>query len=102
MIESKNIPIKPPAPNDYEAQRWAHTALRRRLIEGTWADDLEEELLLHLSLDRRESWGVADLSSNPLEQVTRQLAVLYQDQPIVTNSNDVDISPLAGREGLIT
>ena len=102
MIESKNIPIKPPAPNDYEGQRWAHTALRRRLIEGTWADDLEEELLLHLSLDRRESWGVADLSSNPLEQVTRQLAVLYQDQPIVTNSNDVDISPLAGREGLIT
>tara|TARA_R100000406_G_scaffold11227_1_gene7217 strand:+ start:2584 stop:4056 length:1473 start_codon:yes stop_codon:yes gene_type:complete len=103
MIDKNtNIPVKPPAPNSYEGERWRHTALRRRMIQGTWMDDLEEELLHHLSADRRESWGVADLSSNPLEQVTRQLAVLYQDQPIVTNSSDEDISALIGREGIIT
>ena len=102
MIDNSNIPVKPPAPNSYEAERWAHTGLRRRMIQGTWMDDLEEELLIHLSADRRESWGVSDLSSNPLEQVTRQLAVLYQDLPIVTNSSEEDIGALIGREGIVT
>ena len=99
-MSENNYPIKPPAPTSYDMERWQHTSLRRRLIQGTWEEDLEQELLTHLSSDRRETWGVADLSSNPLEQVTRQLAVLYQDQPIVTH--DEDISSLIGRTGYIT
>ena len=52
MIDKNtNIPVKPPAPNSYEGERWRHTALRRRMIQGTWMDDLEEELLQHLDRD---------------------------------------------------
>ena len=58
--------------------------------------DLEDELARHLPADRREAWGPADLSSNPFEQITRQLSVLYHEIPAVTNLNG-DISDLTSR-----
>jgi hypothetical protein len=96
----KNIPSKPVAPTSSDQARWDHTSLRRRLIQGTWEQDLEDELYRHLPADRREAWGVADMSSNALEQVSRQLAMLYHENPIVTHEQD--ISELVGREGYIT
>ena len=96
----KNIPNKPVAPTSADDARWNHTALRRRLIQGTWEEDLEDELFRHLPADRREAWGVADMSSNALEQVTRQLAMLYHENPTVTHSED--INDLVGREGYVT
>ena len=96
-----NYPPKPPSGNRYDQDRQEHTALRKRMITGAWSEDLEQELLIHLSADRRESWGPSDLSSNPLEQVTRQLAVLYTEPPTITNSSDSDLTPLIGRDGLI-
>lgn len=96
----KNIPSKPIAPTSADQSRWDHSSLRRRLIQGTWEQDLEDELYRHLPADRREAWGVADMSSNALEQVSRQLAMLYHENPIVTH--DEDISELVGREGYIT
>lgn len=96
-----NTPIKPAAPTDQDQARWDHSSLRKRLIMGAWEDDLERELRRHLPADRRESWGVADLSSNPFEQITRQLAVLYHENPSVTNNTE-DISALVGRAGLVT
>ena len=95
------IPIKPFAPNPEEQQRWEHSALRKRLILGAWEQDLEDELARHLPADRREAWGPADLSSNPFEQITRQLSVLYHEIPSVTNLNG-EISALTAREGLVT
>jgi len=95
-----NYPPKPPSGNRYDQDRQEHTALRKRMITGAWSEDLEQELLIHLSADRRESWGPSDLSSNPLEQVTRQLAVLYTEPPTITNSSDSDLTPLIGRDGL--
>jgi hypothetical protein len=71
------------------------------MIVGAWADDLENELQRHLPPDRREAWGPSDLSSNPFEQITRQLAVLYSEQPAITNSQG-DITALLSREGLAT
>jgi hypothetical protein len=94
-------PIKPFAPTMPTQGRWDHTALRRRMIIGAWADDLESELQRHLPPDRREAWGPSDLSSNPFEQITRQLAVLYSENPSVTNANG-DITDLLSREGLAT
>ena len=41
--------------------------------------------------------GGADLSSNPFEQITRQLSVLYHENPAVTNMNG-DIEDLTSRE----
>lgn len=96
-----NLPIKPLAPTADEQERWSHTALRKRMIIGAWEQDLEDELARHLPADRREAWGPADLSSNPFEQITRQLSVLYHEVPAVTNLNG-DISALTAREGLVT
>lgn len=96
-----NLPMKPLAPNQEEQDRWNHSALRKRMIIGAWEQDLEDELARHLPADRREAWGPADLSSNPFEQITRQLSVLYHEVPAVTNLNG-DISDLVSREGLVT
>ena len=96
-----NYPPKPPAFSRYDRDRQEHSALRRRMITGSWEEDLEQELLSHLSADRRESWGPSDLSSNALEQVTRQLSVLYTEPPSITNTSDADLTPLVGRDGLL-
>jgi hypothetical protein len=95
------MPTIPFAPTPEDQNRVMHTGLRRRLIIGAWAEDLEDELSRHLPADRRESWGPADLSSNPFEQITRQLSVLYQDTPSITNMNG-NIDALTSREGLVT
>ena len=94
-------PMKPLAPNPGEQARWDHTGLRRRMILGAWEEDLEEELARHLPADRREAWGPSDMSSNPFEQITRQLSVLYHENPAITNMNG-DIDAMVGREGLVT
>ena len=100
-MSSQNSLIKPAAPTEADQSRWDHSSLRKRLILGAWLQDLENELARHLPPDRREAWGPADLSSNPFEQITRQLAVLYHENPSVTNANE-DISSLVGRSGLVT
>jgi hypothetical protein len=96
-----STPVKPMAPTSEDQSRWDEGGLRKRLILGAWHQDLERELAKHLPPDRREAWGPADLSSNPFEQITRQLAVLYHENPTVTHSSG-DISALIGREGLAT
>ncbi|MGA0874706.1 MAG: hypothetical protein ACO3Q6_05650 [Ilumatobacteraceae bacterium] len=96
-----NIPTRPLATDDATQMRLEHTALRKRMLVGQWILDLEDELARHLPADRRESWGPADLSSNPFEQITRQLAVLYNQAPVVTN-NQGDIEQLTGRNGYVT
>ena len=94
-------PAKPSAPTAATESRWSHSSLRKRLILGAWLEDLELELSRHLPADRRESWGPADLSSNPFEQITRQLSVLYHEMPTVTHMDD-PIGDLIGRSGLAT
>ena len=97
-----NIPNKPPAPNSYEEKRWQHTALRRRLLQGLWEQDLEDELRRHLPSDRREAWGPSDMSSNAIAQVTKQLAMLYHQMPTVTHKDSQsDINALIDRDGLL-
>ena len=95
-----DINVKPRAPTQAENDRQDHTALRVRMLTGRWDMDLEATLSEHLPPDRRESWGPSDMSSNPFEQVVRQLAVLYDQPPTVTNEA-ADISPLVSRSGLL-
>lgn len=102
MKYNQKVPFKPIAPTSEDDERWKHTALRRRMIQGTWNQDLEDCLYEHLPADRREAWGVADMSSNALEQVTRQLSMLYHETPKVTADTDTDISDLIGRSGFMT
>ena len=58
------FPAKPTAPTNLDQRRWEHSGLRKRMLTGEWEQDLEDELARHLSPDRREAWGPADLSSN--------------------------------------
>ena len=100
MMYLNNVPPKPQAPTDTDERRWQHSGLRRRLLTGLWEQDLEDELLRHLPTDRREALGPSDLSSCAIEQVTRQLAMLYHSEPNITG--DGDISALVGRDGFVT
>lgn len=100
-MKSYNIPARPMIGDESTQMRVEHTALRKRMLTGQYILDLEDELSRHLSPDRRESWGPVDLSSNPFEQITRQLAVLYNRTPIVTNVEG-DIEALTGRNGYTT
>ena len=95
-----SFPPKPTGPTTADEERWRHSALRRRLLTGLWEQDLEEELLRHLPTDRRDALGPSDMSSCAIEQVTRQLSMLYHSEPKV--SNDADISALVGRDGYVT
>ena len=96
----KQAPPFPQMPTTEDQRRVEHQALRRRLIVGTYEKDVEDEMLRHFSADRYYAMGPVDLSSNVLEQITRQLAVLYNASPTVHHSED--ISELTGPEGYIT
>ena len=93
-------PPFPQMPTSEDQRRVEHQGLRRRLIVGTYEKDVEDEMLRHFSADRYYAMGPVDLSSNVLEQITRQLAVLYNASPTVHHSED--ISELTGPEGFIT
>lgn len=68
----------PPAPSDStEAARWEHTRRRRRLLEGTYLDDLRQRLQEHVGTVRSQAWGPPDMSANPFRALCRELAVLY-------------------------
>ena len=92
-------PAKPLAPSNYDENRWQHTALRRRMLQGNWEQDLEDEMYRHVAADRREAWGASDMSSNVFEQTVRQLSVLYHETPIVVTSEG-DITSLVGRDSI--
>lgn len=94
------IPHKPPLPTPEDERRGKHTAMRRRMVTGLWEEDLREEMQKHFSQARYANIGVPDMSSNVLEQITRQLSVLYSNG--VTVSHTEDITGLTGRNGLVT
>lgn len=94
------IPPYPKMPTEEDQQRIEHQALRRRLLMGTYEKDLTEEMLRHFSADRYMALGPPDMSSNVLEQITRQLAVLYNASPTVHHSED--ISELTGSDGYVS
>ena len=96
----KNPKPFPRMPTEEDQRRIEHQALRRRLVMGTYEKDLEEEMLRHFSADRYLALGPVDMSSNVLEQITRQLSVLYNASPTVHHTED--ISELTGSDGYIT
>lgn len=84
MIETATNPPMPASGLD--ARRWEHTRLRRRLLEGTWEQDLVERLEIHLGTVRRQAWGLPDLSSNPFRIICRELSALYMASPDVRHT----------------
>ena len=95
-------PTTPPAPVDpEEAARWAHTRLRRRLLQGRWDEDLRRRLYDHFGDVRTEALGPPDMSSNALRTITAELAVLYDSSPEVFNDDGgAELAALVARSGL--
>jgi len=87
----------------YEVRRIEHTRLRRRLLEGTWEEDLHDRLQIHLGTVRKAASGYPDMSSNIFRQIARSLSALYVMPPDVTHptiNNAVFLSETISRSGL--
>jgi hypothetical protein len=88
----------------YEVRRVEHTRLRRRMLEGTWEQDLHDRLQIHLGTVRKAAWGLPDMSSNIFRQIARSLAALYIQPPDVShptrNLAAAGIVDMVGRSGL--
>ena len=99
MQQYINIPNKPRAPTAEDERRWLHSSMRRRMIEGTFETDLEDEMLRHFDQGRFLAIGPPDMSSNVLEQICRQLSNLYTSPPTILHQED--ISALTSADGLL-
>jgi hypothetical protein len=73
-------------PDDaYDVERWEHTRLRRQMMEGSWLDPLRAHMSMYLDPSRQDSWGVPTTSLNLFKSIIKQLAVIYNDDPVVSN-----------------
>ena len=88
--DNPSIPEPPTPGNHVEASRWDETRRRRRMLEGTWRDDLEQRLQEHLGSVRRDAWGPLSLALNPFRNICRELSVLYDNTPTVLHDQDAD------------
>lgn len=71
-------PELPPA----ERPRAEQQALRLRMLNGEWSQDLEAALAKHISSDRRTAWGIPEMSRNPFRSISTQVGgALYQSPP---------------------
>ena len=95
-----SIPTRPNMPTVQDENRAQESAIRRRMLEGTWKKDLLNVMSEHLNPGRMDSWGPPDLSTNLLETITRELSKLYHETPTVSH-NEADITALTGRDGLL-
>ena len=90
-------PPIPPLPSDPDdATRWEHTRLRRRLLYGSWREDLDRRISQAIGAVRREAWGVPDLSSNVFRASMQSLAVLYDRRPKVSHNETGAADALSG------
>lgn len=74
-----------------EVARAEHTRLRRRMLYGLWAPDLQARILDELkSVERADAWGRPDITGNLFAPTCKALAALYcYGPPTVTGPADV-------------
>jgi len=75
----------PIAPDSMTAARWDESRKRRRLLEGTWLEDLKAQIAKEIDASRAAMWKSPDLTKNVLRSIVTQLSVLYDQSPIVNN-----------------
>lgn len=95
----RQLPIHPlPAPTTETGSRWAATRFRRRLVEGLWYQDLylwaqqERHPALLLGM------GNLDVSESLYTSVTQQLAVVYEEEPVVRCATAAEVDAVAMSE----
>jgi hypothetical protein len=94
-----NVLGKPMPYLDEDMDRWEHTALRKRMLEGQWKRDLEARVLKELGDTRRDAWGEVDIRRNPFRSVAVALAALY-DAPAVVIHPDSEPAAMEMSEAL--
>lgn len=74
-----------------DRKRAEHQALRERLLDGGWGDDLEKALAKHIDPSRRTVWGIPEMSRNTFRSVSSQVGgVLYRTLPPVRGETGSD------------
>jgi len=77
-------PLPPLPPDAWEGQRHLHTRKRRRLLDGSWRDDLRQAIRARVGTTRADAWSDAPiLESNAFAAICRELAVLYNEAPVL-------------------
>ena len=77
-------PAYPSSPED--RARWEKTRLRLRLLSEEHDADLRRNMAAYLDPARLDAWGPPTIALNPFRSVISQLAVLYDQDPIVGNA----------------
>jgi hypothetical protein len=102
MYAYSKMPQPPSPSNPEEASRWEHTRHRRALKEGRWARLLEDRLQIQLGSVRRQAIGLPAMSSNRFDEISNELATLYDAPPDVShNTAGGAVDELCGSNGLI-
>ena len=82
----------PPIPSDpSEAVRVDHARLRRRMMSGTWNQDLAGRMRRNLGNVRAEAIGEPDMSANPFEATCTGSSALYDLAPKVSNPDPASV-----------
>jgi len=64
----------------------AHSRMRRRLLDGTWREDLARAIRARVGTTRAEAWSDAPiLESNVYASICRELSVLYAEPPTIAH-----------------
>ena len=77
--DTASVPILPGSP--WDLNRRNENRVRRRLMSGTWLDEVLARIAEHFDPVRQQVLGRPTLARNLARTVTRQLAVLYDQAP---------------------
>lgn len=67
--------------DDATRRRWAHQALRWRILYGHWGEDLRQRIIDEVGTTRANAWGEPDLGANLLLSASSAVATLYDYTP---------------------
>ncbi len=98
---SSNYASVPGPADPADAMRWQETRRRRRMLEGTWGQDLESRLLVHFGQVRRVILGPKSKAKNPAKRLCEELAVLHVEDPKTHHGVAGKLPELLGPEGFV-
>ena len=95
------VPSPPLLADPYESERWGHTRLRRRLLDGTWRQDLIDRVVKQLGPLRAVAQGGIDMSANPFRVTNRELSTLYMSPGMVRHNEAAAAEPMIAEGGAL-